>query len=558
MKTVSEVAAFLVARPVDDPVADGRSGAGMDGKASGSGGHPARVAKALAEAVGHLFGRLAGRRRSTEARFAHLLLLQRHAVEAEARGQPKRADFFWRECLEQLRAGWDEPALWQAGARRDGISDPDAGAALDYRRRAVDALFIDSHLGFYNGMVAQAGPDHVDERAFVHIRQASALAALAGYGPRTLKSILVAPGELQVRMDRAAGNFKRAMATCRQLLDRFPDLNGFGTRLAALHSDAALQRIGESTVAADCAIDAAKLAGSLASVRADLQRYPGNADLYGVAAELELIRSVKLANSRQLAEALVAIKWAQAYAPGQEQAVGIEARLVADMQALQESSKEVLAQLGATAHARLTGDGQRLVAEARRGFSPAHEAVASLALTTARRLGEEARRAQAGAAPDKRTWHAEADRAPMRSVDPAGAGARPGRDREPLRWWLASRQDLAAKAAAAGGVCVLLVAAVSAHQQSERRATRAHAYAALADGAARNSDATVIRAAESFLDARTWGRDGREPEVLQRYQAAFARWFANAGHTLDGPARMRVEQFRRLVPARTGSDEVTP
>ncbi len=57
----------------------------------------------------------------------------------------------------------------------------------------------------------------------------------------------------------------------------------------------------------------------------------------------------------------------------------------------------------------------------------------------------------------------------------------------------------------------------------------------------------VIEQAEQFLSATSYEQAERRQEVIDRYSAAFVRWFARVEAPLQAEEEERVEAFRRLV-----------
>jgi hypothetical protein len=115
---------------------------------------------------------------------------------------------------------------------------------------------------------------------------------------------------------------------------------------------------------------------------------------------------------------------------------------------------------------------------------------------------------------------------------------------EPFGLWLLAPRDWRVKlqvlvAALAVAVTWSLQAAESQHRQ-----VRDRAYQSLRGAVTAGSDLGVVRAAEAFFSVGTRAADGREGEVQQHYDHAFARWFVADGHRLDAGAQSHVERYR--------------
>jgi uncharacterized protein with PIN domain len=99
--------------------------------------------------------------------------------------------------------------------------------------------------------------------------------------------------------------------------------------------------------------------------------------IYDVLAQLNLIHSVRLANSGELPEALTAVERALAARPGWDDAESARSELTKMMNDIQERMKAVESEIRTSSNETLNEAGERMQRQARIGFGPAHSYASS-------------------------------------------------------------------------------------------------------------------------------------------------------------------------------------
>jgi hypothetical protein len=326
---------------------------------------------ALARGAFTRFARVAAVRLSPVRRLGRLLLVHRLALDAEVRQMPRRADFFWREAIRQLEALWRDDRAWSAVIASHAIQPAAAGTAMTADRlqtALLRELFADTHWAFYQTHHgADADPDN---RGFVHLDYLLQLV--------TRTSALDA-----ARMDALAHAMRGFAGTCLQhrrgqraeqaaavLIERFGDGEEHQNLLATAICRRAIDELkhGDDEAAAKHNAEAMKaVAKRLETLR---DRFGTNALLFDLLAGIHFRRAVALANSGQLADALVAIHKALAFDPALDGAGEARNKLIQMMNELRQQAQTIEAKVAATPNATLNQTGRQMVREAARGFEP--------------------------------------------------------------------------------------------------------------------------------------------------------------------------------------------
>jgi hypothetical protein len=97
-------------------------------------------------------------------RIAIILLNHKLALQAESASQWKRADFFWSRLYKYFDKLFNHTETWSEIQSFLSKKFPISilGKTQELKKRLLRELFIDTHIGFYNGYL------HLGERAFVH------------------------------------------------------------------------------------------------------------------------------------------------------------------------------------------------------------------------------------------------------------------------------------------------------------------------------------------------------------------------------------------------------
>lgn len=121
-----------------------------------------------------------------------------------------------------------------------------------------------------------------------------------------------------------------------------------------------------------------------------------------------------------------------------------------------------------------------------------------------------------------------------------------GRDREPFREWIFSRQSLRLTLQTAAAIAVVLLAAGGWAVELRARQLRDRAYS---DTMAAGDDyIAALRGNEAFFGVSPRARDtAREQEMRDAYSRAFVRWFGQLDDELDPTSLDHVARYRDLV-----------
>jgi tetratricopeptide (TPR) repeat protein len=328
-----------------------------------------------------------------EGRLARLLILHRQAFDAELQGHHNRADFFWREFHTYLKKHWPDQTTWAVLFK---IAKLPAGTACDnpeqFRERLLEEVFIDTHCAFYNGRIRDVEEVEPNDRAFVHADYITMLTDLAGYSDSLAIPLLGPPFRLRIQAYRAAKQWKNAIRICNQILARFPNSKEFQDALAGLYVESTFSGMKNGKSEKESLADAKRLEIAIKRIELARRTYPFNVEFYRALGQCHYVRGIKLANGGRLSEALAAVRWAQKYDPYLNEAYKTEEQLVTMMNDLRAQVEQLQAELARRRGGQLTEQGQRMVREAKRGFTPINEVEASAKAT---QMQVDFRRAQA-------------------------------------------------------------------------------------------------------------------------------------------------------------------
>lgn len=503
-------------------------------------------------------------------RVGQLLLLHRLALSAELAARSRRADFFWRAAVAELGRLAGQEAVWREVARSvlpgtaDAVlSDPD-----ELRRRLVREIFIDTHIGFFNGRVKLLDKLSPDDRASAHLAYIQEIVACARLDPGEANAVASTVAEARVELHEEAKHWAPALEEVTGLLARHPDNFDYQAKLAGLHFSKAVGELGDDPSEQAQLRDANLLLHAINRLEEIRKQYPSNSAIFEYLARLHHLRAVKLSNGDHLSQGLLEIERALALDPSLEEAKKTREQIKELMKKLKAKLDEVERQMRRSLFPTLTEQGRLLQEEVRKGSKEADAYAASAqAKETAEAYSEAWVRTlwrQVGLAEPTEHWTERAvalvkamgvvidhppadveqlpvfwqavaaeldledlDAAPIcrflsqrlfkaaegeKAPEAPGPVLVPRSDKcrggtEPLVYWLFSRQDVAVKVAAAAVFAWLTWAAGSTIAKEGNRARRDQAYAQLVQAANRGDDATVVAAAGEFL-ALVPARDG--------------------------------------------------
>ena len=279
------------------------------------------------------------------------------AAAAEASGRLEYADFLYREIDRDLKL-IDAAAGWNAVAELS--LTPPAASGLDkgvLRQVAIEELFIDTHLAFFNSAATSGLALSRSHRSYLHLERADALRRLAAGQENT------GPDPFELSLARARLSI---MKTDNAWEDAVDFAAGYALRISdrpAYATELAITRFGELS---HCLSRANGEAQQISIVERTIEALEGDrkvCPLEPIVHELlgHAYRQLAIfkTNNRQLPEALVDIRrsidrW------GHDDARDLERQLHDTMTGMQSRMREVQKEMGPSWYTRLTPEGEQL------------------------------------------------------------------------------------------------------------------------------------------------------------------------------------------------------
>ena len=330
---------------------------------------------------------------STMEKLSYILFNHRMAMDAEVSGKFGRADFFWQQVLRFLGAvvndenGWRELDLEIAEPEALVMRDPVQGPQL-----LVSELLIDTHCAFYNGYLQKDDGLSLDSRAFTHSTYIEELLNVVNFPEDTLRSLVAPFTEAQANLCASAGLWERASHLSLVLLKLFPDSEECQSRVASAKFESAIRLLSDGSGEESSRKNAELLKSCIAALERLQSDYPYNVTIYQLLGLATNLLAIQLANSNQLAEALIAIEKALLSYPSLEGALEARTKLYKLMEDIQSRAETLRGQLKYDPDIRLSETGRSMLREADRGFTPVMEYTKS---EEAIRLSEASHAAQA-------------------------------------------------------------------------------------------------------------------------------------------------------------------
>jgi hypothetical protein len=277
---------------------------------------------------------------------ARVVRLVELACEAERQSRPRRADFFWRESHDALRAQAAQGGDWPAVA-----SD----------------IFWDHHVAFARGSLEGKDVGHLspDDRAFAHagwMRQLVDLFAADAVRVQDLETLLSWKLDALQRAERSA-DARDAAVDLARLFPARPEYIARATDLQFAITSRLLEASGKNVREAENALRSG--IARLTELRNSTRPHPNV--LEGEAA-LRHALAVRLANSDRLSEALVESRRALTLDPSIKDGADVFNKMVELMRQLQSQAETVRAERR-RGNRQLTAAGHALLADATRGFT---------------------------------------------------------------------------------------------------------------------------------------------------------------------------------------------
>ena len=312
---------------------------------------------------------------------ARFLIQHRLAFEAELAAKWQRADFYWQQVQNQLKSLVKQDSLWQALAKEIKHDYPESESLKDLvllRQRLVEELLIDTHCGFFNGLNQADTTERGDksnvqkatfcDRSFAHISFIEALLPHSSLENEAWLSLLASPWQQQINHARANKTWRDAIRVCRHRLKFFPNSVPYQTELADVQAEEVLAGLQNGILQKHYLANANHLAQGIGKFEILAKTYPHNLVIYDYLGNLHYLHAVQLGNSQQVAEGLVAVEKALVYAPYLKKALDTRNSLIQVMNQTQAQVKQMLAALRRQPNTRLNAQGQKLNAQAKKGF----------------------------------------------------------------------------------------------------------------------------------------------------------------------------------------------
>ncbi|MBC1238059.1 lipopolysaccharide assembly protein LapB [Nostoc sp. 2RC] len=304
-----------------------------------------------------------------KGQLGHLLVQHKLAIEAEIAAKWQRADFFWNQMRIELKALLKKPELWQEFVQNITnipgvhiINDPEK-----IRQYLVNELFINTHCAFYNGLIINTRKPSWKERAFVHIDYIQQLLDLSPVSAQEVETLLGEAWQTRITAYKEDKKWRQAINYCQQRIKWLPNNITFQGELAEIHYLKVLAKLGEARTDNQYTKNAKHLLNGIQTLEKYLKDYPYNVTIFEMLGSLYYLRAISLANNNSLALALLCIQKAVTYNPYLQKAFESRNELIETMGQLQEQVNQL--QVDIRQGAQLTPKGQKMVAEANKGFA---------------------------------------------------------------------------------------------------------------------------------------------------------------------------------------------
>ncbi|KAB8317119.1 hypothetical protein SD81_023040 [Tolypothrix campylonemoides VB511288] len=305
-----------------------------------------------------------------KGQLGHLLVQHKLAIEAELAAKWQRADFFWNQVQIELKALLKQPEVWQeitlTVANISGVQIMNDPAKL--RQCLLNELFIDTHCAFYNGLIPKTVKPSWKERAFVHIDYIQQLLELSPVSVQEVETLLAEAWQARITACKEAQKWRKGIYYCQQRLKSSPNFIKLQDELAEINYLATLAKLREAKTEVQYQKNAKHLLVGIQALEKCLKDYPYNLTIFELLASLYHLRAISLANHNSFALALLCIQKAITYNPYFQKAFESRNELIETMEQLQEQVNQL--QVDMRHGAQLTPKGQRMVAEANKGFAP--------------------------------------------------------------------------------------------------------------------------------------------------------------------------------------------
>lgn len=317
---------------------------------------------------------------SPKEHLSRLLIQHRLGLEAELSAQWQRADFYWQQVQNQLKALSKRKDLWQALAAEIAQKYPNAQVLSDpinLQQRLVEELFIDTHCQFHNSLTQLSQPLAAEtkkskapwnDRAFVHIRYIEQLLPYSSLSPEHVQDFLSDSWQQQINLCRHAKDWTEAIKLCRHRLSYCSSFVPFQSELAEIQANAVLSKLTNGESEKQRLKDIKQLQRGVRQFEDLAKAYPHSPVMFDYLGNLHHLHAMQLGNSGFVAEGLVAVEKALIYTPRLQGALSTRNSLTQAMEQLNEYVRQLKAQLAQHPNAKLNAQGQKVITQAKKGF----------------------------------------------------------------------------------------------------------------------------------------------------------------------------------------------
>ena len=220
-----------------------------------------------------------------------------------------RADFFWDEAhriLQRLQRA--EGGIVRAFELLLARMPAGNGATAEsVAARVIDEIFIDTHVGFYNGRVKSAAELPRDDRAFAHLERIKALLPYSGMNERERAAFLRPARRAQFEAFKQSKAWNDAAKIARELLEAEPNDLGAQEHFIEAVVQGALASLSNDNSDSANRRGAKSLQKAIRELEAMRPKMLLNEDLYGALRHLHHMCAIRLANRGQFSQALVSV-----------------------------------------------------------------------------------------------------------------------------------------------------------------------------------------------------------------------------------------------------------
>lgn len=312
--------------------------------------------------------------------FGKLLYHHKMALEAETAQKFQRADFFWYQFYSILKKIYSTPIILENFY--DEIKDTDEVKLLDdpnaFFQCLINELFIDTHCAFYNDIIDKKEEITTKSRALIHIDHITYLFELSNISKDEQKKLLDPFYKKSLESYQNCGKLNKAIQLYEQATQRFPDTIEYQNELCNLYFSQTFSQLSEkSSDKNDNIKDAQIINDGIEKLKGLNQKFPHNFFCYQLIGEACHIRSVKLANGELLSAAILEIEKAVTFNPFSSNAQKTKDQLIEMMKELQSQMEVISAQIANEPGKTLNQDGQKMMEQATRGFTPVNTFIES-------------------------------------------------------------------------------------------------------------------------------------------------------------------------------------